>query len=117
EQGCAALCEFFSWLESAIGKEDVTELTVDEKITAARARRAGFVCPSFSTIAGFNPNGALPHYRATEESHATIEGDGLLLIDSGGQYLGGTTDITRVVAIGTPSAEQKRDVTLVFKGM
>jgi Xaa-Pro aminopeptidase len=117
EQDGAALCEFYAWLEKTLGRETITELTIDGKITAARARRPGFVCPSFSTIAGFNPNGALPHYRATPESHSTIEGDGLLLIDSGGQYLGGTTDITRVVAIGQPTAEQKRDVTLVFKGM
>jgi Xaa-Pro aminopeptidase len=117
EQDGAALCEFYAWLEKTLGKDTITELTIDEQITAARARRPGFVCPSFSTIAGFNPNGALPHYRATPESHSTIEGDGLLLIDSGGQYLGGTTDITRVVAIGQPTAEQKRDVTLVFKGM
>ena len=71
---------------------------------------------SFSTIAGFNANGAMPHYRATEESHAVIEGDGLLLIDSGGQYLGGTTDITRVWPVGEPSAAMKRDYTLVLKG-
>jgi Xaa-Pro aminopeptidase len=71
---------------------------------------------SFSTIAGFNANGAMPHYRATEESHAVIDGDGLLLIDSGGQYLGGTTDITRVWPIGTVSAAMKRDYTLVLKG-
>jgi Xaa-Pro aminopeptidase len=74
---------------------------IDEQITAARARRPGFVSPSFGTIAGFNANGAIMHYRATPESHAVIEGDGLLLIDSGGQYLGGTTDITRVVPVGT----------------
>ncbi|HEV8315356.1 MAG TPA: M24B family metallopeptidase, partial [Burkholderiaceae bacterium] len=79
-------------------------------------KRPGFVGLSFSTIAGFNANGAMPHYRATTSSHATIEGDGLLLIDSGGQYLGGTTDITRVWAVGTPSAAQKRDFTLVLKG-
>lgn len=97
--------------------EPVTELTIDEQITAARARRPGYVCPSFGTIAGFNANGAMPHYRATPESHAVIEGDGLLLIDSGGQYLGGTTDITRVVAVGKPSADQKVDFTLVLKGM
>ncbi|MBB5017920.1 Xaa-Pro aminopeptidase [Chitinivorax tropicus] len=112
----AALCEFFSWLEQALGNERITEVTIDEQITAARARRPGFVCPSFGTIAGFNANGAMPHYRATEASHAVIEGSGLLLIDSGGQYLNGTTDITRVVAIGEPSAEQKRDFTLVLKG-
>ncbi len=119
EQDGAALCEFFAWLEQTLasGSATVTELTIDEHITAARARRAGFVCPSFGTIAGFNSNGAMPHYHATIASHATIEGDGLLLIDSGGQYLGGTTDITRVVPIGQPSAAQKRDFTLVLKGM
>ena len=117
EQDGAALCEFFSWLEQALGRETITELTIDQHITAARARRPGFVCPSFGTIAGFNANGAMPHYHATPAAHATIAGDGLLLIDSGGQYLGGTTDITRVVPIGQPSAEQKRDFTLVLKGM
>jgi len=120
-QDGAALCEFFAWLEAALDSErmaePVTELTIDEQITAARARQPGYVCPSFPTIAGFNANGAMPHYRATPASHAVIEGDGLLLIDSGGQYLGGTTDITRVVAIGTPSADQKTDYTLVLKGM
>lgn len=116
-QDGAALCEFFAWFEGALGRERITELTVDERITAARARRPGYVCPSFSTIAGFNANGAMPHYSATPQSHAVIEGDGLLLIDSGGQYLGGTTDITRVVAVGTPSADQKVDFTLVLKGM
>ncbi|AMP09900.1 metallopeptidase M24 family protein [Collimonas arenae] len=117
EQDGAALCEFFSWLDQALGKETVTELMIDTQITAARARRPGFVSPSFSTIAGFNANGAMPHYRATPESHATISGDGLLLIDSGGQYVGGTTDITRMVPIGQPSQAQKRDCTLVLKGV
>jgi len=117
EQDGAALCEFFSWLEGALGKETITELTIDEKITGARSRRPGFVSPSFGTIAGFKGNGAMPHYRATEESHATIEGDGLLLIDSGAQYHGGTTDITRVVPIGHIADEVKRDCTLVLKGM
>src|SRR5690606_15437274 len=117
EQDGAALCEFFAWFEAAQGKERITELTIDEKITAARARRENFVSPSFSTIAAYNANGAMPHYHATPESHAVIEGDGLLLIDSGGQYLGGTTDITRVVPVGNVDAEQKRDYTLVLKGM
>jgi len=112
-----ALAEFFTWLEAALGHETITELTIDEKLTAERAKQPDFVSQSFSTIAAFNANGAMPHYRATEESHAVIEGDGLLLIDSGGQYLCGTTDITRVVPIGTPSADQKRDFTLVLKGM
>jgi Xaa-Pro aminopeptidase len=117
EMDGAALCEFFAWFEDRVGKESVSELMVDERITAARARRPNFVCPSFSTIAAFNANGAMPHYQATEQSHAWIEGDGLLLIDSGGQYLGGTTDITRVVPIGTLTASQKHDYTLVLKGM
>jgi Xaa-Pro aminopeptidase len=117
EQDGAALCEFFTWLESAWGRERITELTIDEKLTAARERRPGYVSLSFNTIAAFNANGAMPHYHATEEEHAVIEGDGLLLIDSGGQYLGGTTDITRMVAVGTPTQEQKRDCTRVLKGV
>ena len=123
EQDGAALAEFFAWLETALARhERITELTIDERITAARAKRPGFVCPSFSTIAGFNANGALPHYRALPDAHAVIAdsgkvGNGLLLIDSGGQYENGTTDITRVVPIGSTTAEQRRDFTLVLKGM
>ncbi|WP_250507533.1 aminopeptidase P family protein [Caballeronia sp. GAFFF3] len=116
EQDGAALADFFAWFEEALGSERITELTIDEKLTAARARRPGFVTLSFGTIAGFNANGAMPHYRATEASHAVIEGNGLLLIDSGGQYLSGTTDITRVVPIGEITAEHKRDFTVVLKG-
>jgi Xaa-Pro aminopeptidase len=116
-QDGAAMCEFYAWFEAALARgERITELTVDEVLSAARARRPGFVGLSFSTIAGFNANGAMPHYRATEESHAVIHGDGLLLVDSGGQYLGGTTDITRVWPIGSVSAAMKRDYTLVLKG-
>jgi len=117
EQDGAALCEFFAWLESAWGRERITELTIDEKLTAARERRPDYVSLSFNTIAAFNANGAMPHYHATEEEHAVIEGDGLLLIDSGGQYLGGTTDITRMVPVGTPTQEQKQDCTRVLKGV
>jgi Xaa-Pro aminopeptidase len=116
-QDGAALAEFFAWFESALGRETITELTIDERLTAARARRPGFVSPSFATIAGFNANGAMPHYRATAAAHATIEGQGLLLIDSGGQYVTGTTDITRVVPVGEASDAQKRDFTIVLKGM
>ena len=117
EQDGAALCEFFAWLDSASGTEPISELTIDEKLTQARERRPGYVSPSFATIAGFNANGAMPHYRASEAEHAQIEGDGLLLIDSGGQYVGGTTDITRMVPVGIPSAEQKQDCTRVLKGV
>ncbi|MQU09218.1 aminopeptidase P family protein [Pseudomonas helleri] len=117
EQDGAALCEFFAWLEAGLGHERITELTIDEQLSAARARRPGFVSLSFNTIAAFNANGAMPHYHATEQEHAVIEGNGLLLIDSGGQYLGGTTDITRMVPVGTPAREQKHDCTRVLKGV
>ena len=120
EQDGAALCEFFAWLEQTLAdarRAPLTELAIERELTAARARRPGFVSPSFGTIAGFRANGAIMHYRATEASHAVIEGDGLLLIDSGGQYLGGTTDITRVVGVGAITGEHKRDFTLVLKGV
>ncbi|MDC8773955.1 aminopeptidase P family protein [Roseateles albus] len=115
-QDGAAMCEFYAWFEHALGRERLTELSIDEHLSAARAKRPGFVGLSFPTIAGFNANGAMPHYRATPASHAVIEGNGLLLIDSGAQYLGGTTDITRVWPIGEVTAEQKRDYTLVLTG-
>ena len=113
----AAMCEFYAEFEASLARgERWSELDVDARLSAARRKRPGFVGLSFSTIAGWMANGALPHYRATPESFAQIQGDGLLLIDSGGQYLGGTTDITRVWPIGTVSASQKRDYTLVLKG-
>ena len=119
-QDGAAMCEFYAWFEAALADptrtEPITELTVDAKLSAARAKRPGFKGLSFGTIAAFNANGAMPHYHATPDSHAVIEGNGLLLIDSGGQYLGGTTDITRVWPIGTVSDAQRRDYTLVLKG-
>jgi Xaa-Pro aminopeptidase len=115
-----AMCEFYAWFEAALAdpkrKEPITELTIDARLTEARSRRPGYVGPSFATIAAFNANGAMPHYRALPESHARIEGDGLLLIDSGAQYRGGTTDITRMWPIGRISEAQRRDVTLVLRG-
>ncbi len=118
EQDGAAMCEFYVRFEAALARgERLSELTVAEWLTEARSKRPGYVGPSFDTIAGFNGNGAMPHYRATQESHAWIEGDGLLLIDSGAQYLGGTTDITRVWPIGTITPAHRRDYTLVLKGM
>jgi Xaa-Pro aminopeptidase len=115
-----AMCEFYAWFEAALADpgrvEPITELTIDERLSAARARRAGFVGLSFPTIAAFNANGAMPHYRALPESHAVIAGDGLLLIDSGAQYRGGTTDITRVWPIGQVGDAHRRDYTLVLKG-
>ncbi|GBH28178.1 aminopeptidase P family protein [Burkholderia vietnamiensis] len=117
EHDGAALAEFFAWFEQAVNREPITELTIEEQRTAARARPPGYVSPSFATIAGFNANGAMPHYPAPPASHATIAGDGLLLIDSGGQYTGGTTDITRVVPVGTVGDLQRRDFTIVLKSM
>jgi Xaa-Pro aminopeptidase len=120
EQDGAALCAFFADLEATLAdpqRAPLNEVEIDRRITAARASRPGFVSASFGTIAGFNANGAIMHYRASEPSCAVIEGNGLLLIDSGGQYLGGTTDITRVIPVGTPSKEQQRDFTLVLKGL
>ena len=114
----AAMCAFYAWFEAALARgERITELTIDERLTEQRARQPGFVGLSFSTIAAFNANGALPHYRATPASHATIAGDGLLLIDSGAQYTGGTTDITRVWPVGRVGDAQRRDYTLVLKAM
>jgi Xaa-Pro aminopeptidase len=119
----AAMAHFYAWFEQALGKTQITELTVDERLSAERARQPEFVSLSFPTIAGFNANGALPHYRALPQAHAVIStptglaAEGLLLIDSGGQYLGGTTDITRVWAIGHATPLQRRDFTLVLKGM
>ncbi|SFU45677.1 aminopeptidase P family protein [Pseudoduganella namucuonensis] len=120
EHDGAALCEFFCWLEGALAdprREPLSEYAIGERITAARARRPRFVSPSFGTIAGFRANGAIMHYRAGAEGSARIEGDGLLLIDSGGQYLGGTTDVTRVVPVGAITDEHRRDFTLVLKGL
>ena len=95
----------------------VTELDVDSLLHEERSAQPGWVGESFATIAGYQANGALPHYRALPEAHSTLQAWGLLLVDSGGQYLGGTTDITRVLALGETTPEQRRDATLVLKGM
>lgn len=116
----AALCEFFAWLDDAIrNRHDspLDECLLDQKLTACRALQPGFVSRSFATIAAFGANAAMPHYRATEQSHAVLEGDGLLLIDSGGQYQGGTTDITRMVPVGDVSEQERLDCTLVLSAM
>ncbi|GHC25984.1 Xaa-Pro aminopeptidase [Kushneria pakistanensis] len=114
----AALCRFLCWLDATLASgDDLDELTIDARLTAERVREKHFISRSFPTIAGFNANGALPHYRATESAHSSIEGQGLLLIDSGAQYLDGTTDITRVIPVGEPTPAQKADYTRVLKGM
>ncbi len=114
----AALVRAFRRLEErlAAGMRQ-TELDVDTLVREERAAQPNFVGESFATIAGYQANGALPHYRATPEHHSVLARKGLLLVDSGGQYLGGTTDITRVLALGDTTAEQRRDATLVMKGL
>src|SRR5690348_5392179 len=113
-----ALVRGARWLEQSLkdGRR-LTELDVDVKLRELRSQQPGFVSESFSTIAGYQANAALPHYSATPESHAELEPRGMLLIDSGAQYLGGTTDITRMWALGETTPEQRRDVTLVLKGV
>ncbi|MBM0636949.1 aminopeptidase P family protein [Campylobacter sp. VicNov18] len=111
-----ALCKFFAWLEENIKNDkSISELDIDTQVTEFRSQSPYYVSNSFATIAGFNANGAFPHYRARKESFSYIQKDGLLLIDSGGQYKNGTTDITRVVPIGKINKEQIHDYTLVLK--
>ncbi|MGN7988870.1 aminopeptidase P family protein [Pedobacter sp. 22226] len=112
-----ALTRFFKWLEDRLGKEKITEWSAAQKLDAFRAENASFVGLSFNTISGYNANGALPHYTVTPESDQEINGDGLFLVDSGGQYLYGTTDITRVIPIGNCTVRQADDYTLVLKGL
>ncbi|MFC3653585.1 aminopeptidase P family N-terminal domain-containing protein [Dyella humi] len=114
----AALVRAFRRLEERLAAGMTqTELDVDALLRDERSAQPNFIGESFSTIAGYMENGALPHYRATPQAHNTLQRHGLLLVDSGGQYLGGTTDITRVLALGPTTAEQRRDATLVMKGM
>ncbi|MCJ8163486.1 aminopeptidase P family protein [Pontibacter sp. E15-1] len=112
-----ALTRFFKWLEENIGKTRITELSVADKVREFRAQQEGFVGESFDTIAGYKAHGALPHYRVTPESDADLQPDGLFLVDSGGQYQTGTTDITRVVSLGNLTEEERIDYTMVLKGM
>jgi len=114
----AALVRGFRRLEQRLAAGmTLTELDVDALLYEERSAQPDYVGESFATIAGYQANGALPHYRATPESHSTLQPKGLLLVDSGGQYRGGTTDITRVLALGETTPEQRRDATLVMKGM
>ena len=119
-QDGAAMCAFYAWFDKASAPDrplgPISELTIDEKLSGERRKRPGFVGLSFPVIAGWNANGAMPHYRASPESHAAIEGDGLLLIDSGAQYLGGTTDITRVWPVGNITQQHRQDYTRVLQG-
>lgn len=114
----AALVRAFRRLEERLAAGMTqTELDVEALLREERSSQPDFIGESFATIAGYQANGALPHYRATPESHSTLKPLGLLLVDSGGQYLGGTTDVTRVLGLGPTTAEQRRDSTLVMKGL
>ncbi|HEC1568713.1 TPA: aminopeptidase P family protein [Campylobacter upsaliensis] len=111
-----ALCRFFAWLEEALEqKQKINEVDIDTRITEFRAKSPFYISNSFATIAAFKGNGAFPHYKAERQNCLDIEGDGFLLIDSGGQYKNGTTDITRVVPVGVLCEEQIHDYTLVLK--
>jgi len=110
------LTRFFHWLENSVGAGQVTELSAAARIDTLRAEQEGCTGPSFSTIAAFNAHAALPHYVPDQSSDAKLEKKGIFLLDSGGQYYGGTTDITRTVALGRPDEQMKRDFTLALRG-
>ena len=125
-QGCkrvmrrdaVALTRFFMWLEQTLAEGGhPTEYEIGLKLAEFRAQGEGYVSDSFATIAGYNANGAIVHYHATKEGSAKLERSGMFLLDSGGQYHDGTTDITRTISLdGHPTAQQKHDYTNVLKG-
>jgi len=112
----AALSRFLHWLSVEGPKGSETELSVADRLQRFREETGALVDLSFDTIAGSGPNGAIVHYKASEETSRPVESGTLLLVDSGGQYRDGTTDITRTMAIGTPTEAMRRDFTLVLKG-
>lgn len=112
-----ALTRFFKWVSENIGKMKITELSAAAKLRSFREVQEGFVGDSFTTISAYKGHGALPHYSASQESDAVLEPESLFLVDSGGQYFYGTTDITRTVSLGTHTEEERVDYTLVLKGM
>lgn len=112
-----ALLRLFRWLEESLKTRKVTEVEVGDQLAQFRSEQALYQGESFPAIVGYNGNGAIVHYRAEEGTCASLEADGMLLLDSGGQYLDGTTDITRTIALGDSSMEQRFHFTLVLKGM
>lgn len=110
------LCRLLAWLASSAPKGFVTEMEIVEKLEQFRQKADLYQEPSFATISAFGPNGAITHYRVSAESSLALKSGGLYLVDSGGHYLDGTTDVTRTIAIGPATAEQKRAFTLVLKG-
>lgn len=116
ERDGVALVRFLRWLETAVPKGGETEWTIGEKLAEFRAEGEKFRGLSFATIAGYGPNGAIVHYEAEKETASPIQPKGLLLLDSGAQYQDGTTDITRTIALGPLTQEERRVYTLVLKG-
>jgi len=112
-----AMLEFLFWLKNNLGKIPVTEYTVAEKLIEFRTKQLEYKGISFFPIVGYKEHGAIVHFHVTEENALPIDQNGFLLFDSGGQYLDGTTDITRTVALSELTAKQKTDFTLVLKGM
>ena len=111
-----AVVKFLAWLKSAVETGGQTEISLDDRLTALRAEQPKFKGISFDTIVGYEAHGAIVHYEATPETDIPVEPHGLVLIDSGAQYLDGTTDITRTIALGELTEEQRRVYTLVLKG-
>ena len=111
-----ALVKFLKWLEEAVPSGKETELSVDRKLHEFRAAQPLYMGESFDTIAGYKEHGAIVHYSATPESDVPLQPKGFLLLDSGAQYLDGTTDITRTIALGELTEEEKTDLTLILKG-
>jgi Xaa-Pro aminopeptidase len=112
----AAVCRFLCWLDREVGAHAITERAAAARLEDERRQDPLYRGPSFETISAAGPNAALPHYRITDDSNRVIEQGSLYLVDSGGQYLDATTDITRTIAVGTPSPEMCRRFTLVLKG-
>jgi Xaa-Pro aminopeptidase len=112
-----ALTKFFYWLENQVGKQSIREREAADALTGFRKMDSAYISDSFNYISAYGPNAALPHYSATENHQADLQPRGFYLIDSGAQYLHGTTDITRTVPIGELTATEKIDYTLVLKGM
>ena len=111
-----ALVKFLRWLKPAVEAGGQTEMSIDRKLTSLRAEQPLYRDISFDTIAGYGQHGAIVHYEATPETDATLEPHGILLLDSGAQYQDGTTDITRTIALGPLTEEEKHDYTLVLRG-
>ncbi len=111
-----AITKFLKWLADENKSTPMSELSIENKLEGFRKESKDYIEPSFPTIAGFASNGAIVHYRASTQTDKAIEDNGLLLVDSGGQYKWGTTDITRTVAIGTPTQEMRENYTRVLKG-